>query len=309
MSIPHNPVLLQEVLQSFSVPLVVENGGILIDCTVGYGGHSKALLEKYPKLRIIGIDQDEGAIAYTFNHLKDFKDRFEVKLGRFSEVLPNIWRDDIVGILADIGVSSVQFDDKQRGFCFDSHLLDMRMNPHHTLSAKEIVNTYSLPQLERIFRDFGEIREWKKLAHLIVDFRKQEKIVCASALSGLIAKHFKNTKIHPATLAFQALRIEVNDELGELERMLKFLQEKSFQKGARVGIISFHSLEDRIVKTAFKGWERSCICPKEVMKCVCGNNYKKGKNLYKKPLSATKEEIKNNPRSRSAKLRVFEFGN
>ena len=309
MSIPHNPVLLQEVLESFCSPLVVENGGVFIDCTLGFGGHSQALLQKYPKLKIIGIDQDEVAIAYAFERLSKFKNRFEVKFGRFSEVLPDIWNDDIVGILADIGVSSMQFDDKQRGFCFDSPLLDMRMNLHNTLNAKEIVNTYSLTQLERIFRDFGEIGEWKKLARLIVDFRKKEKIVCASALSELISRHFKHTKIHPATLAFQALRIEVNDELGELERMLKICQEKNFQKGARVGIISFHSLEDRIIKTAFRDWERNCICPKEVMKCVCGNHHKRGKNFYKKPLSATKEEIKNNPRSRSAKLRVFEFGN
>ncbi|MDE5602581.1 MAG: 16S rRNA (cytosine(1402)-N(4))-methyltransferase RsmH [Helicobacter sp.] len=308
MSIPHNPVLLQEILESFNTPLVVKNGGILIDCTIGFGGHSEALLEKYPKLSIIGIDQDEVAITYALRRLEVFKERFKAKFGRFSEVLPNIWRDDVVGILADIGVSSMQFDDKQRGFCFDSPLLDMRMNPHNALSAKEVINTYSLPQLERIFRDFGEIREWKKLARLIVDFRKKEKIICANTLSALIVKHFKNTKIHPATLAFQALRIEVNDELGELERMLKFCQEKSFQKGARVGIISFHSLEDRIVKTAFRDWERSCICPKEMMKCVCGNHHRKGKSFYKKPLSATKEEIKNNPRSRSAKLRVFEFG-
>ncbi|WP_304400650.1 16S rRNA (cytosine(1402)-N(4))-methyltransferase RsmH, partial [Helicobacter rodentium] len=161
---------------------------------------------------------------------------------------------------------------------------------------------------ERIFRDFGEIREYKKLARLIVESRKIEKFTSAKALSTLIAKHFKHPKIHPATQAFQALRIAVNDELGELERLLKTIEENPLRKEARVCIIAFHSLEDRIVKMAFREWERDCICDSSVMRCVCGGGHRKGRNLYKKPLSARENELQSNPRSRSAKLRGFEFG-
>ncbi|MDE5591684.1 MAG: 16S rRNA (cytosine(1402)-N(4))-methyltransferase RsmH, partial [Helicobacter sp.] len=263
----HTPVLLEEVLESFDTALIRERGGILIDCTLGLGGHSKILLQKYPKLKLIGIDQDRQAIENAWEHLRIFGDRVMIEEGRFSEVLKKVLHREVVGVLADIGISSLQVDDKQRGFSFDSHNLDMRMNPDCYLDAKKVVNTYSLHELERIFRDFGEMREYKKAAHLVVESRKQEKITSAKTLSQLFAQHFKSSKsfkIHPATLPFQAIRIEVNDELGELERMLKLIGQMEFQSGARVGIITFHSLEDRRVKTAFKGWERSCICSPQV---------------------------------------------
>lgn len=312
MEIPHIPVLLEQVLESFDAPLVQE-GGVLLDCTLGFGGHSEALLKAYPKLRIIGIDRDCAALEFAKNRLKGFGKRFSYRLGSYSAVVAELLkeldsRQKIVGILADIGVSSMQFDNKERGFCFDSEQLDMRMNQAQILNAKEIVNTYSLGELERIFRDFGEIREYKKLARLIVESRKIEKFTSAKALSTLIAKHFKHPKIHPATQAFQALRIAVNDELGELERLLKAIEENPLRKEARVCIITFHSLEDRIVKMAFREWERDCICDSSVMRCVCGGGHRKGRNLYKKPLSASENELQSNPRSRSAKLRGFEFG-
>lgn len=312
MEIPHIPVLLEQVLESFDAPLVQE-GGVLLDCTLGFGGHSEALLKAYPKLRIIGIDRDCAALEFAKNRLKGFDGRFSCRLGSYSAVVAELLKDldsrqEIVGILADIGVSSMQFDNKERGFCFDSEQLDMRMNQAQILNAKEIINTYSLGELERIFRDFGEIREYKKLARLIVESRKIEKFTSAKALSTLIAKHFKHPKIHPATQAFQALRIAVNDELGELERLLKAIEENPLRKEARVCIIAFHSLEDRIVKMAFREWERDCICDSSVMRCVCGGGHRKGRNLYKKPLSARENELQSNPRSRSAKLRGFEFG-
>lgn len=309
MNPPHISVLKQEVLETFENELIAKNEGILIDCTLGFGGHSLALLEKYPKLKIIGIDQDNDAIALATKRLENFKDRFSIKYGKFSETLKTILSQEqnIVGILADIGVSSMQFDNKERGFSFESETLDMRMDKTKNFNAKDIINTYSLPELERIFKNFGEIREYKKLAHCIIELRKKEKITSAKILSEFIARHFKHPKIHPATLAFQALRIEVNDELGELERLLQIFETHKMQNGARLCIISFHSLEDRIIKTYFKKWENPCICPQEAMLCKCGKNHQKGKNLYKKPLTATAQEIQENPRSRSAKLRAFEF--
>ena len=312
MEIPHIPVLLEQVLESFDTPLVQE-GGVLLDCTLGFGGHSEALLKAYPKLRIIGIDRDCAALEFAKNRLKGFGNRFSYQLGSYSAIAAELLKDSdlrqkIVGILADIGVSSMQFDNKERGFCFDSEQLDMRMNQAQILNAKEIINSYSLSELERIFRDFGEIREYKKLARLIVEERKIEKFTSAKALSTLIAKHFKHPKIHPATQAFQALRIAVNDELGELERLLKAIEENPLRKEARVCIIAFHSLEDRIVKMAFREWERDCICDSSVMRCVCGGGHSKGRNLYKKPLIADICELQSNPRARSAKLRGFEFG-
>ena len=218
MNPPHISVLKQEVLETFENELIAKSGGILIDCTLGFGGHSLALLEKYPKLKIIGIDQDNDAIALATKRLENFKDRFSIKYGKFSETLKTILSQEqnIVGILADIGVSSMQFDNKERGFSFESETLDMRMDKTKNFNAKDIINTYSLPELERIFKNFGEIREYKKLAHCIIELRKKEKITSAKMLSEFIARHFKHPKIHPATLAFQALRIEVNDELGEL---------------------------------------------------------------------------------------------
>ncbi len=309
MNPPHISVLKQEVLETFDHEIIKQKGGILVDCTLGFGGHSLMLLEKYPQLKIIGIDQDKEAIALAKKRLESFSGRFSIEYGRFSEVLKQILqtKQNIVGILADIGVSSMQFDRKERGFCFESEFLDMRMDPSQSPSAKDIINSYPLPELERIFRDFGEIREYKKLAHCIVELRKKEKIISAKTLSQLIARHFKHPKIHPATLAFQALRIEVNNELGELESMLKIFDSQKMQDTSRLCIISFHSLEDRIIKNYFKKWESPCICHPEALKCECGKNHQKGKNLYKKPLIASKKEVQSNPRARSAKLRAFEF--
>ncbi|MDY2584177.1 16S rRNA (cytosine(1402)-N(4))-methyltransferase RsmH [Helicobacter sp.] len=312
MDIPHIPVLLEQVLDSFNAARIAK-GGILLDCTLGFGGHTQALLEAYPNLEIIGIDQDSDALAFAKKRLSAFGGRFSYQKGRYSVVVRELLSQQelqakIVGILADIGVSSVQFDNKERGFCFDAPNLDMRMDREQQLSAKEIINGYTLGELEQIFWEFGEIREYKKLAHLIVEKRKNAKFTSAKDLSVFIAKHFKHPKIHPATQAFQALRIAVNDELGELERFLRVLGKIPLSQDARVSIVTFHSLEDRLVKRAFREWERDCVCDCNVMRCICGGGHRKGKKLYKKPLCADTSELKRNPRSRSAKLRSFEFG-
>lgn len=301
MQSPHLSVLKDEVLELFK-PL---QEGYFIDCTLGFGGHSEAILEAHPTLHLIGIDQDPTALAFSQKRLERFGERFSAKAGRFSEILPTLEGLPIAGILADIGVSSLQLDEASRGFSFHSECLDMRMNPNARLSALEVVNSYPQDRLERLFREYGEIRESKKLAHLIAEERKKGRIESAKALSALIERHFRRTgNIHPATLAFQAIRIEVNDELGEISRALESI---AVLKPRIAAIISFHSLEDRLIKQAFKEWTQSCLCPPEALRCTCGDNHAKGRILTKKPLTATPEELKANPRSRSAKLRAFEF--
>jgi 16S rRNA (cytosine1402-N4)-methyltransferase len=205
--------------------------------------------------------------------------------------------------LADIGVSSLQLDKLERGFGFESLTLDMRMDQSKSLDAATVVNTYSTSELERVFRDCGEVREYKKVASLIVNNRP---FTSAKEISELLAKKMPKGKIHPATLPFQGIRIEVNDELGVLERLFDSLENAKF-KNCIIAIISFHSLEDRIVKNYFKKWSKSCVCPEGVFRCECGNNHALGKIITKKPIIPTALEIKQNPRSRSSKLRIFKF--
>ena len=302
--IPHIPVLYREVITAFEGI----DEGIIIDCTMGYAGHSSMLLEAYPNITLIGIDQDQTAIDFSTKRLEPFGDRAKIKKGRFSDVIKEIIEEEgaenIKGILADIGVSSLQLDQKDRGFSYESETLDMRMNQDAPLSAAEVVNGYAQNELEHILREYGEIRNAKQIASEIV---KHRPFSSAKELSDAV-KPFgpRGKKIHPATLVMQAIRIEVNDELGELSRLLDAIGEAQLPQ-ARIGIISFHSLEDRMVKQCFTQWKQNCICPPEVMRCSCGNDHKKGKVITKKPLSAQADELKQNARSRSAKLRVFEM--
>jgi 16S rRNA (cytosine1402-N4)-methyltransferase len=228
--------------------------------------------------------------------------------GRFSSVLPAIIQTEgaeaVRGVLADIGVSSLQLDHHERGFSFESDVLDMRMDSLSQLSASDVVNAYSLSELERVLRDYGEIRNYKKIASVIVEKRP----FCSSKeLSEAIKPYApRGKKIHPATLVMQAIRIEVNDELGELERLLDAI-EASKLSHVRVAIISFHSLEDRIVKQRFAQWAKRCICPSDAMRCTCGNNNAIGTIVTKKPITARGDELKANPRSRSAKMRIFQM--
>ena len=299
MNIPHIPVLYKETLEAF----VSINDGYIIDCTTGFAGHSSGLLSSNENVKLICNDQDDEALAFSKKRLEDFSSRVIFNKGNFEHVIDTFKDYEIRGVLADIGVSSLQLDKLERGFGFESDTLDMRMNQNQALDAATVVNTYSQDELERVFKECGEVREYKKVASLIVNNRP---FTSAKEISELLAKKMSKGKIHPATLPFQGIRIEVNDELGVLERLFDSLENAKF-KNCIVAIISFHSLEDRIVKNYFKKWTKSCICPSGIFRCECGNNHALGKIITKKPIIPTNEEIKQNPRSRSSKLRIFKF--
>ena len=305
MKIPHIPVLLNEVLQSFSIV----DEGYFVDCTLGYAGHSFEVLQKYEHLKHIGIDRDDEALHFSKTRLEPFSKRSKCYKGTFATVLPLLQESPITALLADFGVSSLQLDKKERGFSFVSETLDMRMDTSASLSAYEVVNEYSQDKLEYIFDAYGEIRSYKKLAAAVVEARSKEPLKSAKLLSDVVKTVIPTGgKIHPATLMFQAIRIEVNNELGEIDGLLDAIEAKHY-KNQVVSLITFHSLEDRLVKNRFKKWARSCICDPQAMRCVCGKNHDLGKALSRKPIIASKEELKINPRSRSAKLRSFRFKN
>jgi 16S rRNA (cytosine1402-N4)-methyltransferase len=298
LKIPHTPVLLNEVINLFS-PM---KEGYFIDCTLGFGGHSEAILQNFPNIKLIGIDQDIDALNFAKKRLAPFSKRVEFINSRASEALKDLKGLKVAGILADIGVSSFQLDNKERGFNFESDLLDMRMNPFQELSAYEVINYYSKDDLERILKHYGEVRNYKKVANAIISNRV---IKSNREFADVLGKAGVKDKKNMAKV-FQAIRIEVNNELNELENLLE--NAKNIAKsGTILGIISFHSLEDRIVKNKFKQWSKNCICPPEAIRCECGGNHALGKIITKKPITATNEEIKMNPRSRSAKLRGFLF--
>ncbi len=303
MKIPHVPVLLDEVLESFAdVP-----EGYFVDCTLGYAGHSSAVLERYPHLKHIGIDRDEEALAFSRERLKPYAGRSTLYKGTFATVLPTLKEAPVTALLADFGVSSLQLDKKERGFAFDAETLDMRMDASAPLSAYDVVNTYPKEKLEYIFDAYGEVRSYRKLAGVIVEARAKKPIESAKELSTLIAQVMPSGgKIHPATLPFQAIRIEVNNELGEIEGLLDAIEARH-DVGEVVSLITFHSLEDRLVKNRFRKWATECICDPQAMRCTCGKNHAIGKALQRKPVTASREELKRNPRSRSAKLRSFRF--
>jgi len=300
---PHIPVLLNEVLESFAdVP-----EGYFVDCTLGYAGHSSEMLEKYPHLRHIGIDRDDEALVFSANRLTPFEGRSKLYKGTFATVLPQLEEAPITALLADFGVSSLQLDKMERGFSFNSETLDMRMDSTAPLSAYEVVNTYSQEKLEYIFDAYGEVRSYRKLAGAVIEARANGPIQSAKALSQIAMSVIPaGGKIHPATLMFQGIRIEVNNELGEIEGLLDAIEQKHYSAEV-VSLITFHSLEDRLVKNRFKKWATACICDPQAMRCTCGKNHALGKVLVRKPITATKEELKINPRSRSAKLRSFRF--
>ena len=299
---PHIPVLLDEVLANIGDI----KSGYFLDATTGFAGHSYEILKQTP-LKLLCNDKDIEALEFSKDRLSSFKDRVTFINSSFSQIKDELIKYDIKGVLADIGVSSYQLDNQDRGFGFESDELDMRMDKNSTLDAKYVVNNYSKEDLETIFKDYGEVRDYKKIANVICYSRKDKEIQSAKELAELIAKHTRRfTKMNPATLVFQAIRIEVNQELEELKSLLENLGNANIPS-LKVLIISFHSLEDRIIKQTFKRWTKTCICPKEIMRCECGDNHQKGIIINKKPITASKEELKQNPRSRSAKLRIFEF--
>ncbi len=300
---PHIPVLLEEVLDSFKE--IQE--GYFVDCTLGYAGHSAEMLKRYSHIKHIGIDRDDEALAFSKKRLEAFGDRSKLYKGTFATVFPTLQESPITGVLADFGVSSLQLDKMERGFSFNSETLDMRMDASAPLSAYEVVNTYPKEKLEYIFDTYGEIKPYKKLASAVVESRSKAPITSAQSLSQIAIRVLgSHGKIHPATLMFQAIRIEVNNELGEIEGLLDAIEAKHYE-GEIVSLITFHSLEDRLVKNRFKKWSTSCICDPHAMRCTCGNDHALGKPIHRKPITAGKEELKINPRSRSAKLRSFRF--
>jgi 16S rRNA (cytosine1402-N4)-methyltransferase len=303
----HVPVLLNEVLHY----LAPEPGKLYVDATLGAGGHSQALLERIQPIgRLIGIDQDSNALELASRRLSPFGNQFQAIQGNFShlsELLPANNKPITGGILADIGVSSMQLDQGERGFSFNKEApLDMRMTIDAPLTAAKVINTYDENHLVKIFSEYGEEHMSKTLARLIIQRRNQRPFETTTDLAALISDTYKSKgkqeKIHPATRVFQALRIEVNDELGHLQRFLKNLP-LLLAPEARVVIISFHSLEDRIVKQYFQTESKDCICPPRLPICQCGHTAS-FQLLTNKPISGDPTEIKANPRARSAKLRA-----
>lgn len=306
----HFSVLKNEVLEALNL-----ESGAIIDCTLGYGGHTLSLLEQNPNIHIYAFDRDENALSLAKQRLAPYASRLHIQHSAFANALDSLGNEQLAqvkGILADIGVSSMQLDDKHRGFSFTSNNLDMRMDSTQNLNAAKVINTYSAMRLEEIFRIYGEIRQSKKLTELIVSAREKKPFESALELSELIERYFPRIGgIHPATLAFQALRLEVNGELEQLQALLQSI-ESAFINGVlydcKVAIISFHSLEDRIIKQTFKQWAKSCKCEENALKCECGNNNALGSILTKKPILPSETEIIQNKRSRSAKLRIFQLG-
>ena len=304
----HIPVLLEEVIDG----LHVKKNGIYVDGTVGYGGHTEEIAKRQKcSLQIIGIDKDQEALDSASNRLKKYKS-IELVKGSYNQ-LPELLKDssiDLVdGVLLDLGASSPQFDDPKRGFSFSKDgPLDMRFDIGSHKTAADILNTYPEKDLARIIKDYGEERFAKRIAGAIVKQRREEKFARTSQLVELIETTLPRKawpkNIHPATRTFQALRIEVNSELDELrEALIKIVY--MLKPGGRLVVISFHSLEDRIVKQFFKEGEKECVCPKAFPVCRCDKE-KLLKIINKKPITASKTEIKNNVRSRSAKLRIAE---
>ena len=315
MSGNHIPVLVDEVIQ-FLQP---KNHGFYVDGTVGLGGHAAVVLQKSaPKGFLLGIDLDSEALAIAKQRLQEYKERVALVDGNFADLeqLLRLYRDSeqtettispIDGILLDLGVSSLQLDTPTRGFSFaHSGPLDMRMNASQSLSAAHVVNRYPEDVLATIFTQFGEERWSKKIARQIVLARKRRSLSTTGQLVEIVLAAIppKSTgwRIHPATRVFQALRIYVNDELKNIHSGIHCAA-AALKPGGRLCIISFHSLEDRIVKEQFRTLSRACICPPKTPICVC-HHTPTLQILTKRPIVPTPDEIRRNPRSRSAKLRV-----
>lgn len=308
MEFSHVSVLLREVLEGLNLG----NDKIYVDCTIGGAGHSEKILENTKNSMLIGIDQDEDAILASSKRLEKYKSRVKIVRSNFANiknVLASLNIEKVDGILADLGVSSHQIDTASRGFSFrfDGDL-DMRMDMSQSLSAKNVVNEYSEENLKRIFKDFGEEKFASSIARKIVNERKKEPIVTTKQLEKIILSAVPRYKGNDGSSnvqrTFQAIRIEVNHELDILENFIRDA-ESVLSPGGRLVIITFHSLEDRIVKQTFKDLATGCICPSDFPVCVCGRK-PKVKIVTPHPITATTEELETNRRSASAKLRVIE---
>ena len=309
MEFNHYSVMLTETIDELNI----KPDGIYIDGTLGGAGHSSDIAKRLSgKGHLYGIDQDEAAIEAASERLKDFKDVTTIIRANYKDAVRLVKEQGVKGadgILLDLGVSSYQLDTVERGFTYKYDTpLDMRMDTRQRLTAKEIVNTYSQKDLARIIRDYGEDDFAQNIAKHIVSEREKKEIETTFELNEIIKAaipmKIRKTGGHPSKQTFQALRIECNHELDvlrdSLDEMIDFLN-----PGGRIAIITFHSLEDRIVKTCFKKNEDPCTCPKNFPVCVCGN-VSKGKVITRKPILPSEDELNENSRSKSAKLRVFE---
>ncbi|MCI9174366.1 MAG: 16S rRNA (cytosine(1402)-N(4))-methyltransferase RsmH [Lachnospiraceae bacterium] len=310
MEFRHKSVLLRETMEY----LKINPDGIYVDGTLGGGGHALEICRRLSsKGKLIGIDQDEDAVRAASERLAEFEDRTEIVRSNYrqmAKILSELGIGQVDGILLDLGVSSYQLDELERGFTYrtEDAPLDMRMDKRQSLTAKDLINTYSEMELYRIIRDYGEDKFAKNIAKHIVKAREEKEINTAGELTEIIkraipAKVQKNGG-HPAKRTFQAVRIELNGELEVLQESLENMTEL-LRPGGRICVITFHSLEDRIVKNIFRKCEHPCTCPPDFPVCVCGKK-SMGKTVTRKPVLPSEEEIEYNSRAKSAKLRVFE---
>ena len=310
MAFNHKSVLLDEVIESLNI----KADGYYVDCTLGGGGHALEVVKRLDNGKLIGIDQDADAIKAATQRLIDYSKHVIIIRDNYVNIQYILERENISrvdGIYIDLGVSSYQLDTAERGFTyrFDAPL-DMRMDDRNELKASDIVNNYSETELFHIIRDYGEDRFAKNIAKHIVEYRDKKRIETTFELVDIIKSaipmKIQITGGHPAKRTFQAIRIELNKELEVLTESINVMIDL-LKPGSRLSIITFHSLEDRIVKQAFKKAESPCVCPKKFPVCVCGNK-SKGRVITRKAILPGENELEENSRSKSAKLRVFEKG-
>lgn len=308
MEFKHVSVLLNECIEGLNI----KKDGIYVDCTLGGAGHSSEILKNLSKEgRLIGIDQDIEAIAAAKEKLKDYSNVTYVNDNFYNikNILESLKIDKVDGILMDLGVSSYQLDKAERGFSYMNDApLDMRMNRDQEINAYHIINTYSKDNISKIIKEYGEEKFANRIADFIVREREVKPIETTFQLVEIIKKAIpakaRREGPHPAKRTFQAIRIEVNRELYILDKAVEDAVEALNPEG-RIAIITFHSLEDRIIKNKFKELENPCTCPREFPICIC-NNKPKIKIVTKKPIDPKEKEVEDNPRSRSAKLRIAE---
>lgn len=308
MRFQHSPVLLQECIDG----LQVSRGGIFFDGTLGGGGHTEEILKQNAKAQVIGVDRDGDAIQSTSARLSEYRDRLKIVHDNFKnvkQILRELSIDRIDGALIDLGVSSYQLDTFERGFSYrsESSRLDMRMNREDKLTAYDVINGYTPERLMKILYEYGEEKYTKSIVRNIIKAREQGPIETCGELTEIILKstpQYSEKGGHPAKRVFQAVRIEVNGELDGLDRTVFDLADV-LKSGGRMCFITFHSLEDRIVKQAMKYLESDCVCDKSAPICTCGK-VRQVRILTKKPILPTAQEAEENARSKSAKLRIAE---
>ncbi|WP_313164027.1 16S rRNA (cytosine(1402)-N(4))-methyltransferase RsmH [Sedimentibacter sp.] len=307
MDYRHTSVLLNEAIQGLNI----KSDGIYVDATLGGGGHTFEILKYVTKGKVIGIDQDDYAIERATERLKDYDNFIAVKnnFSNIKEVLKELHIDKIDGIIFDLGVSSFQLDIPERGFSYNHDMpLDMRMDKSGTITARHIVNGYEENELSRIIWEYGEEKWASRIAKFIVQERESEFIETTGQLVSIIKKaipkQVRQEGSHPAKRTFQAIRIEVNRELEILENTFRDAVE-CLKQGGRICVITFHSLEDRIVKNTFVDLNKDCVCPPEFPACICSHR-RKLKIITKKPIIPSDDEINENHRAHSAKLRIGE---